>query len=229
MIATIHQPEYLPWLGFFDRICKSDIFVVLDDVGYQKNGFINRNKIKTAKGGQWITVPVKGRSPNLKINEVFIDNEKKWQEQQLGLLDTNYSKAPHFRDYFPFFEDAFLKKWDKISDLDFYLIENILKFLDVKVKIAKSSDLKIEGKSAERLVNILKHFGAGTYLSGPGGKNYMDLSLFKKDGIEVVFQEFSHPKYFQQFAEKGFLPYMSVVDLLFCCGPDSKNIIKNKI
>ncbi len=221
MIITIHQPEYLPWLGFFDRIQKSDVFVVLDDVGYQKNGFINRNRIKTKDGAKWLTIPVKDRSPNKKINEVVIDNGKNWKDSQLSLIRVNYFSAPYFKEYYDFLEDAFSKTWDTIADLDFYLIESIINFLGIQTKITKSSDLKVKGEKTERIVNICKNFGADTYLSGPGGKNYMDLSLFEKEGIKVIFQEFLHPQYQQQFMEKGFLPHMSVIDLLFNCGPKS--------
>jgi len=228
MILTIHQPEYLPWLGFFDRICASDIFVILDDVGYQKNGFINRNKIKTKDGAKWLTIPVKDRSPNKKINEVLTDNERGWQANQLLLMKNNYFNSPYFKEYYQFFEATFKRKWDKISDLDVYLIENILKFLGVGTKILKTSDMDIKGEKTERLVNICKKLGADAYLSGPGGKNYMDLSLFEKQNIKVIFQEFSHPEYGQQFMENGFIPFMSIVDLLFNCGPESKNIIRKK-
>ncbi len=225
MIITIHQPEYLPWLGFFDRIQKSDQLVLLDDVGYQKNGFINRNKIKTAKGWQWITVPVLGRSPNQKINEVLIDNNQDWKSGHWKAMDFNYSKAPYFKKYADFFNELFKKEWLKIADLDAYLIKNIASFLGFKTKIIASSSLKTAGLKTERLVNICKEFDADTYLSGPGGRNYMDLEQFEKENIKVVFQDFNHPGYKQQFASQGFLPNLSVIDLLFNCGEKSRDII----
>ncbi len=225
---TIHQPEYLPYLGFFDRIGKADVFIVLNDVGYQKNGFINRNKIKTAQGWQWLTVPVSNKSPNQKINEVLIDNQKKWRNDQWKTLCYNYSKAPFFRTYADFFEDVFKKEWVLISDLDTYLIENIVKTLGLKKRIEKSSACDIRGTATERLINICKKFDANTYLSGVGGRGYLELEKFKKENINVVFQEFKHPNYFQQFMKKGFLPNLSIIDLLFNCGPKSINIILGK-
>lgn len=222
---TIHQPEYLPYLGFFDRIIKSDVFVILDDVGYQKNGFINRNKIKTADGWQWLTVPVSNRSPNQKINEVLIDNQKKWKDDQWKTLCYNYSKALFFKTYADFFEDVFKKEWISISDLDIYLIENIARMLGLEKRIEKSSIYDIKGTATERLVNICKKFGADTYLSGTGGKGYLELEKFKKESINVVFQEFKHPDYPQQFMKKGFLSNLSIIDLLFNCGPKSLDII----
>jgi len=226
MIITIHQPEYLPYLGFFERLADADIFVILDDVGYQKNGFINRNKIKTEKGPKWITAPVSGRSPNLKINEVLIDNSKNWGSSQWGSIISAYRKAPFFKDYSGFFEETFKKKWDSICELDIYLIENINKFLDIDLKMIKSSELEIEGKGTERLVNICKKLKADGYLSGPGNDEHrVEKERFEKEGIKVKIKDFSNTEYPQMFINQGFSPYMSIIDLLFNCGPRSKNII----
>lgn len=226
--VTIHQPEYLPWLGFFDRVCRSDIFVILDDVGYQKNGFINRNKIKTSQGWQWITVPVIGRSPNQQINKVLIDNSHPWRDNHWKALYFNYSKAPFLKEYSDFFASVFKKKWEKISELDCFLIENIIKILGFKTKIERISMMNLPGMTTDRLVNICKEVGADTYLSGPGGKGYLEIEKFKKEKINVVFQEFVHPEYPQQFPKQGFVPNLSIIDLLFNCGSESLNMILNK-
>lgn len=228
-IVTIHQPEYLPYIGFFERLAMSDTFVVLDDVGYQKNGFINRNKIKTERGQKWITVPVKSRSSNLKINEVLIDNSKNWQSSQWGSIVSAYSKAPFFEEYSGFFEETFKKKWDLICDLDICLIKNINKFLGINLKIIKSSDLKILGKSTERLINICKNLNADNYLSGPGNEEHqVDKESFNRQGIKVKIKDFSNPDYNQMFMDQGFLPYMSIIDLLFNCGPKSMDVLLGK-
>lgn len=229
---TIHQPEYLPYIGFFDRISKADIFIILDDVGYQKNGFMNRNKIKNSQGWQWITIPVRGRSPNKKVNEVLTDNKTDWAENQWKMIYFNYCKAPYFKEYSEFFKKTFEKKWDNLAELDIYLIKNIAELLGIKARIEKSSNLKIEGDGTDRLVNICKQFKADTYLSGPGGRDYMDLDKFKKENIEVVFQKFNPPEYSQMFMEKGFIPHLSIIDLLFNEGANSAKIINlgsNKI
>jgi len=213
MIVTVHQPEYLPYIGFFDRISKADVFVILDDVQYQKNGFINRNKIKTFDGWQWLTVPVKHREGCKKINEVEIDNQTDWKSKHWKALLYNYNKAPHFKKYADFFEKTYNQNWDLLADLDIYLIENIMNMLKIKKQIKISSHLKAQGKADDLLVDICKELGAGTYLSGPGGKEYMDLGKFKKENINVVFQEFAHPIYTQQFGE--FISNLSIIDLLF--------------
>lgn len=227
-MIVIHQPEYLPYIGFFERLAIADVFVVLDDVGYQKNGFINRNKIKTERGAKWITTPVIGRSPNLKINEVLIDNSQNWQSSQWGNIVSAYSKSPYFKEYSDFFQKTFEKKWEKISDLDIYLIENICKFLNFNCKIIKSSDLKVLGKGTERLINICKELKSDNYLSGPGTDkgHKVEKEEFEKAGIKVVVKDFTNPQYSQMFKEQGFLPYMSIIDLLFNEGQNSKEIIK---
>lgn len=227
MILTIHQPEYLPYIGFFERLAASDVFVIFDDVGYQKNGFINRNKIKTEKGSKWITVPVLGKSPNSKINQVAIDNSKNWGASQWGAIVSSYSKAPYFKEYSDFFEEVFKKNWGSICDLDIYLLENINKFLDINSKILKSSDMDISGKGTERLISICKSLKADYYLSGPGNEEHqVEKERFEKQGIKVEIKDFSNPEYRQMFINQGFLPYMSIIDLLFNEGKKSVKIIK---
>lgn len=213
MIVTIHQPEYLPYIGFFDRISRADIFVILDNVQYQKNAFINRNKIKTFDGWQWLTVPVKQREALKNINEIEISNEIDWRVKHWKALLYNYNKAPYFKKYSDFFEKLYKQNWTSLANLDIYLIENIMDMLGLKKEIKKSSLLKANGKADDLLINICKELGADTYFSGPGGRGYMDLEKFKEQNINVVFQEFTHPVYAQQFGE--FIPNLSIIDLLF--------------
>lgn len=225
-IVTIHQPEYLPWAGFFDRIYKADIFVALDEVQYQKGGFINRNKIKTSQGWQWITVPVKEREGLKKINEVIIDNKSNWQENHWKSLFYNYNKAPYFEKYADFLKNVFKKEWELIAELNIYLIENIMNILGIEKQIKKSSLMHVEGKATERLINICKKVGADTYLAGFGGKEYMDEKKFEENSIKVIYQDFKHPRYSQLY--DGFIPELSIVDLLLNCGPESLDIILGK-
>lgn len=227
MIVTIHQPEYLPYIGFFERIALSDVFVILNDVGYQKNGFVNRNKIKTKKGPKWITVPVRGRSSNLKINEVLIDNNKDWGKSQWGSIVEAYGKAPYFKNYSEFFKSTLKREWNSISELDIYLIDNISKFLGIKSKIVKSSDLNVSGMGTERLINICKGLKADNYLSGFGNeKHSVEKEKFEKEGIKVYIKEFGNPQYSQLYSGLGFLSRLSIIDLLFNEGLRSLEIIK---
>lgn len=218
MIVTIHQPEYLPYIGFFDRIAKADTFVILDNVQYQKNGFINRNKIKNSQGWQWLTVPVKQREALNQINKVEINNEIDWRDKHWKAILYNYNKAPYFKKYSDFFEEVYKKDWNLIADLDVYLIKGIMDPLGLKKQIKIASSLGVKGKADDLLINICKAVGADTYLSGPGPEDknyreYMDLKKFKKQNIKVIFQEFTRPIYKQQFGE--FIPNLSIIDLLF--------------
>jgi hypothetical protein len=213
MIVTIHQPEYLPYLGFFDRIKKADAFVVLDNVQYQKNAFINRNKIKTPQGWQWLTVPIKNREALNNINEMEINNETNWRESHWKALLYNYKKAPYFEKYAGFFEEVYKKDWKLINDLNIYLIRGIMDLFGLKKEIIIASSLGVEGKSDDLLIDICQKLRANTYLAGSGGKEYMDLEKFKKQNIEVIFHEFTHPIYKQQFGE--FIPNLSVIDFIF--------------
>jgi len=213
MKIAIHQPEYLPYLGFFDRISKADVFIILDTVQYQKNAFINRNKIKTPKGWQWITVPIKNREALKSINETEIENKTDWKQTHWKSLLYNYKRAPNFRKYADFFEDAYKKEWNLISDLNIYFIKNIMEMLGMKKEIKIASSMNLAGSRDDLLIYICNSMGADAYLSGPGGKEYMDLEKYGKENIKVEFHEFTPPIYNQQFGE--FIPNLSTVDFLF--------------
>ena len=223
MIVAVHQPQYLPWLGYFDKIRRADVFCYLNDVQYKKNEWQNRNRIKTAQGWQWITVPVRYRFPQ-KINEVYINNAVEWKKKHLQAMVTNYNRAPYFKQVVGILEDAFSKDWEFISELNVHLIESLKIMLNLETKRSvHSSDLELRDEPTDRLIDICKALGADTYLAGQGGIEYMDLERFEKSGLKVIIQEFKHPVYPQLFEE--FQSHLSIVDLLCNCGPESMNII----
>jgi hypothetical protein len=213
----------MPWIGYFDKMDKADIFVLLDDVQYKKNEWQNRNKIRTVKAWQWLTVPV-AYSFGQKISDINIDNKDNWKTKHIKSINLNYSKAAYFEEYSRVFAGILSRDWVKLSELNIYIINKIKEALGIRTGVIKSSDLGIRTPSTLRLVDICKRLGAGTYISGPGGKNYLDESLFEKNGIKLVYQKYEHPEYRQVY--KGFCPYMSVVDLLFCTGPGSLDKIR---
>jgi hypothetical protein len=224
LIVAIHQPQYLPWLGYFDKMSKADVFCYLDNVQYKKNEWQNRNRIKTAQSRQWITVPVRYRFPQ-KINEVEINNAVKWKKKHLQAFITNYSKASYFGDYIVHFKDFFSESWVLLSDLNVFLIERLREFLNLHSKPTMlASSLMLSDDPSDRLVDICKAVGADTYLSGQDGIKYMDLERFEEHGIKVVIQEFKHPVYPQRFNQ--FQSHLSIVDLLFNCGPQSMDKIR---
>ena len=226
MIVGIHQPQYLPWIGYFDKVNKSDVFVILDDVQFEKNEWQNRNKIRNKLEWQWLTVPTKYKFPEL-INEVKIDNSTGWKDKHYKGLEMNYSRAKYFEEYKYIFEDIYNKDWEYLSDINICLIEAINKILDIKTKLIKSSDIKVDGHSTDKLINICKTVGADTYLSGVGGKDYLEIEKFEENGIKIIFQEFEHPIYQQCF--NNFHSHMSIVDLLFTQGyGKSKNYFSDR-
>ena len=226
MIVAVHQPQYLPWLGYFDKIRQADVFCYLDNVQYKKNDWQNRNRIKTSQGWQWMTVPVCYQFPQ-KICEVKINPTEKWRKKHLQALVTNYRRAPFYKQSIDVYEQIFSKEWEYMCDLNIYSIECLKQTLGLGQKPAiKSSQLKLREDPTDRLIDICKAVKADTYISGQDGVKYMDLKRFKKNSIKVIFQDFKHPVYPQMFNE--FKSHMSVVDLLFNCGPRSLEKIVNE-
>lgn len=224
MIAAIHQPQFMPWLGYFDKIVRSDIFVFLDNVQFKKNEFQNRNKIKTAQGWMWLTVPVLYKYPE-HIDEVQINNRIDWRKKHVRTLKINYAKTPYFYDLSPEVEQFYVGDWEFIAEANRESVLMLLRMLgaDTKTEVASSlGDLPEE--PSERLAAICVSVGADTYLSGAGGRAYVDLEPFNKKGIKVVFQNFKHPVYLQLYGD--FIPNLSLLDLLFNCGPDSLMILE---
>ena len=224
MIVSVHKPQYLPWIGYFHKIAHSDVFVFLDNVQYKKREFQNRNKIRTKEGWLWLTVPVitKGRfTQNMK--EVLIDNTSNWHKKHWQSIEMNYSKAKYFNEYKEFFKSLYEKEWDKLIDLNVFIIKYINELLNIKIPVYYESDLNIEGEKTTRIINICKKLNADTYLSGIGGKEYLIEEEFIKTGIKLIYQNFKHPVYTQVYP--GFEPFMSIVDLLFNCGKESKNLL----
>jgi len=224
LIVAVHQPQYLPWIGYFDKIRRADVFCYLNDVQYKKNEWQNRNRIKTAQDWQWLTVPVHYRFPE-KINEVQINNTTNWSKKHLQALITNYSRAPYFKAYISIFEDIFSKEWDLISELNIHLIECLRDALQLQEKTTIiSSEFDLREEPTDRLIDICKAMGADTYLAGQGAAGYMDMARFEENGLKVITQDVKHPVYPQLF--KDFQSHLSIVDLLFNCGPESLKIIR---
>ncbi len=225
--VAIHQPNYLPWTGYFSKMAKCDIFVLFDDVQYPMGKeFANRNRIKTPQGSLWLTVPVKNKGDMLKINEVEINNEVKWNIRHWKSIESFYQRSPFFQVYENEFENIILNtEWTKLCDLNVELIKLIKKILGIDAKLLFSSQLKAEGKGEEKILNILKLLNADKYLTtqGPGAQRYANEEDFKKSNIEIIFNEFMHPVYMQNFGD--FMPDLSIIDLLFNMGDKARELI----
>jgi len=223
MIVSVHQPQYLPWLGYFDKIDQADIFILLDNVQFKKNEWQNRNRIKTASGWQWLTVPVMYKFPQL-INEVRINNRDKWQHRQRQTIMSNYKKAPFWSLLEEFFEEIFSRNWQYISQLNIHVVRKLARFLGITTPIYVASELgEFPNEPDERIIALTKHFDATVYLAGNGGKGYMAIDKYSHYGIKATFQEFKHPVYNQLFGD--FEPNMSVIDLIYNYGENSLKIL----
>lgn len=226
MIVSVHQPQYLPWLGYFDKIDKADVFVLLDTVQFKKNEWQNRNRIKTAQGAQWLTVPVMYRFPQL-IREVEINHREKWQHKQRQAMLSNYRKAPFWSMLEPFFEEIFSTRWDGIARLNMHVVKKLTEILGIETPLFVASEIGAFPEDPdERLIAITQHFGADRYLAGSGGHGYMDLEKYREQGVEVIFQHYRHPVYNQLYGD--FEPFLSVIDLIFNHGKESLDIIRGK-
>lgn len=225
MIISIHQPNFLPWLGFFYKLEISDFFVFLDDVQFTKNSFINRNKIKTPQGNNWLTLPVQSSGKfGQNINEVKISNYVSVSKKIISTLKMNYAKAKYFDIYFREFEFIIQNSDGNLSKLNIDLILWISKLLKITTEVTFSSQLNsVQGESTERLISICKKLNFNTYFSGFGGSKYQDEELFLQNNISLKKTDFKHPVYPQLWGE--FLPNMSVIDLIFNCGPNSREIL----
>ncbi|MEJ5359484.1 MAG: WbqC family protein [Desulfobacterales bacterium] len=218
-IASVHQPGYLPWAGYFAKMMQADVFCHLDNVQFTKNGWQNRNRIKTGRGGQWLTVPVRHRHPQT-IAEVEIDGRTDWARKHLQSLRTNYGRSPFFATVFPALEEVLSRPWRRLLELNLALIEVLRGFLGLEARPAfLASSLPARAEPTERLIDLCRAAGADAYLAGAGALDYLDFARFQAAGIRVLLQRFRPPVYPQRFG--AFVPQLSVVDLLFACGPES--------
>jgi hypothetical protein len=218
--VAILQPGYLPWLGYFDLMDSADVFVVYDDVQFDKHGWRNRNRIKCAHGVQWLTVPVRhhGRGDE-RILDVEIDRTKSWTRKHVAALRQCYARAPFLEPRLTELEQLLAADWALLVDLDLAVAELLAGWLGVNATVVRSSRLDVSGARNERLLEICRALGADRYLSGAAARAYLDVDLFLRNGVEVEWQNLTHPVYPQLHGE--FVPKLSTLDMILNCGDDS--------
>jgi len=228
MILTDHQPAYLPWLGLFHKIALSDAYCHLDNVQYLVREFNNRNKIKTPNGPLWLTVPVKTKGYRKKeIKDIEIDNSVDWRKKHWKSIYLNYKKAPFFYKYADFFEELYQKEWQYLANLNKYMLKWFLKELGIKVAFYEASKLNLRGYKSDLVLNMCKKLKANLYIFGALGKDYAKEESFANEGIKIYFQNYNHPKYPQLWGGE-FVSHLSIIDLLFNCGPQSLEILMSQ-
>lgn len=219
MIVSIHQPDYIPWLGLYYKIAHSDVFVYLDDAQYSNEADHNVNKIKTPQGVLNLKVPVEQHLGDL-ICEVRTKDELKWKEKHLKTLKMNYAKSPYFDDIYPDFSKILEEHQGTIAELNMKINEYICSAFGFTTKILRSSDMNITSVREERVIDICLQVGATEYLSGNGARAYQTEEHFTKKGLKLTYLDYKPIEYAQLWPKVGFLPYMSVMDYLFNCGFD---------
>jgi hypothetical protein len=227
-IIAIHQPNYIPWPGFFYKVLKSDAFVLLDTVQFSRRSFTHRNRVKGSGSNViWLTVPVlkKGRFYQ-KINKVEINRTEKWQKRHLGTLQMNYANAPFFHYYKDELNGIYNRDWNRLVDLNYELFGFVLRVLRIDRKCYLASEMGIKGEKTELLVSIVKELGGNTYLSGSGARNYIDESMFRKEKVRLSYYQYGSFIYPQLWGK--FIPNLSILDLLFNCGEESRNLIERR-
>jgi len=225
MIVTIHQPEHMPWLGLLDKISRADLFVVLDTVQFRKNYFQNRNRIRTGSGWTWITIPVR-RPLHVPISDVRIDLGGEHLQRYLNVLEGSYRRAPFFDELKPVVQALLESPGERLVPVNMRTIEFLVDYLGIDTPLVLASDLGLPpivgGTAVTHAISVA--VGATTYLSGPSGRDYLDIRPFSESGIRVEYHEFRHPEYRQLHGD--FLPAMSTIDLLFNEGPRSRDIVR---
>jgi hypothetical protein len=229
-VLSAHQPNFMPYLGFFDKMKQSDVFVIRDEVLFVKDDYHRRNKIRINGNdnvnnpqSKWLGVPVKDPHDYLKYAEISETGQKKtWQQQLVHEVQTNYGRAAFFPQYFSQLRQIVESSGNGLVEFNMKVIEFLSRAFGITTPIVMASSLGLKpehyekSNASEDLVAICKALGADVYLSGSGGRGYLDLEPFKREGIEVRFQDYQHPVYEQAFP--GFLPNMSAIDALFCLG-----------
>lgn len=222
MILTAHQPAYLPWLGFFHKLALSDTFCSMDTAAYSRYDFVNRNRIKTAAGAQWLSVPVHVTGLTRRICDLRIAGGL-WHRKHAAALRQSYGKAAYFDDYAVELEAALLRRRKYLCELNADLLRFFLRVLGLNVQLVAASDYHFEGRKSELVLDMCRTLGATTFVFGSRGRDYAGVDAFQAAGIEPVFQEYRHPVYAQRYG--AFIPFLSIVDLLFNEGPRSLEII----
>ncbi len=231
MKCVILQPSYIPWRGYFHQIIQSDVFVFYDDVKFDKNGWRNRNRIKTPQGLKWLTIPVRSKgveTNHTPINQIEISWDRDWISSHWNTIQMAYHKAPYFDFIAGNLKPFYQQRPGRLADFTINLTKGITTMLgNQRVKFIRSSELEnIHGEKTERLIQILGRVGCDHYISGPSARDYIDSHQFERAGISLEYMTYDYPEYPQLYPPYD--PQVSILDLMFMVGPDALNFIDHK-
>lgn len=226
MKVAIQQPEHLPWIGFFNKMASCDLFVLLDNVQFKKRYFENRNRLKSANGAIWFTVPVESKGKyHQNINEVIISQDERWKKKYLGRMELCLGRLPFWKDVRDVVVPVLECPTSRLAELNISLINKVCAYLGINTRTALASSFDFATAGSRLIQDICQEAGAGEYISGPDGRNYLDVKCLEDAGISVLYHDFVHPAYRQAFGD--FVSHLSILDLIANCGSDSAEIIKN--
>jgi len=230
MIVAAHQPHFLPWLGYLDRMVRCDLFILVDHVQFERRGYQNRTMIRMNDHGRWMTVPVVQRSQKERINEKRICNDpegsaRSWGPAMYQTIHFAYRNAPHFERYAPRLKEMLHANWERLVDLNDASLDYLRDAFDIRTPLVRSSELGPVGARSEMLLNLCRLAGADTYLGGMGGsRSYLDTELFRQAGVAVTWHEYEHPRY-PQCGPRPFIPGLAAIDLLFNVGEAGRELL----
>lgn len=223
MIVAIHQPQYLPWVPYFDKMDACELFIHLDTVQFQRRGVQNRNQILGPDGPLWLTVPVSASRETL-IQDVGVA-ENPWQHAHVRSIETSYQRAPFYKDYAPELLDLLSRKWERLADLNIATTEFLMKALGITTRCVKASELVVSGAKQDLILDICIACQAATYLSGSGARAYQTPAEFSARGIKLLYQNYESQPYAQRFGGEEFSAGLSALDLIFNMGPGSRELL----
>jgi hypothetical protein len=230
VLVAAHQPAFLPWLGYLDKMARADVFVVVDCVQYEAQNFQNRNRIKRRDGAGWLTVPVhRGQRDNVADKQICQEPNPRhtWRRRIWGAISSHYRRAPHFARYADELHDVIaVQPWQLLVELDLATLELARRWLGITRPVVRSSTLGLVGAKTDRIIDLCRKVNATTYLSGAGGSAaYLDVAAMRRANVEVVWQRFVHPIYPQRHPQLGFIPNLAFIDLVLNCGPEARAIL----
>ena len=230
MLVAAHQPAFLPWLGYLDKMARADLFVVVDCVQFETQNFQNRNRVKRHDGAGWLTVPVRHGRQHDRVDDKRICSEPNprhnWQRRAWRTIEIHYRRAPFFARYADELRDVLLRPWERLVDLDLATLDLARRWLGIAVPMVRSSTLDLSGAKTERILDLCRKVNASGYLSGTGGSTgYLDVEQMQRAGVDVVWQRFTHPVHAQRYPHLGFIPNLAFVDAVLNCGPEARAIL----
>jgi hypothetical protein len=230
MIVTVHQPHFMPWLGYLHRMAQADLFILLDHVQFERRNYQNRTRIRFGEEARWLTVPVEQRSQKERIDEKRIDNSlhgtpRWWSPGHFQTIRQAYRNAPFIDRYAPDLRRIFDTRWDRLVELNAAMLEFLRDAFGIRTRLVRSSELDAGGAKSELILNLCRAAGADTLLAGLGGsRDYLDRDAFERAGVRIAYQQFEHPEH-RQCGAAPFIKGLSSLDLLLNCGPASRELL----